>query len=109
MRAGDLRHRVEIVRAAVTRDASGAEVKTWPTLAHRWAQVRPLNGQEQLQAQQAQASMTHRIRIRYYEGLTVEDRIKFDGRFFDINSIADQDERHREMLLMCSESPTEQA
>ena len=47
MKAGALRHRVDIRQKAVSRNTFGEEVVTWTTYADDvWAAVEPLRGQE---------------------------------------------------------------
>jgi len=43
------------------------------------------------------------VRGRYHGGLTLDTQIEFEGRVFQVQAIADQDERHREVSLVCVE------
>lgn len=103
IRAGQLRHRVDLQRATVTVSGQRAPANTWKTLETVWARVEPLTGREQLLAQQADARQTHRITIRYRDGLTTRDRVRFGTRGFNILSIANDEERNRLLVLMCEE------
>jgi SPP1 family predicted phage head-tail adaptor len=103
MRAGQLRHRIEIQRPIVTRDAYGAEIKAWSALVSLWAHVQTLNGSERILQTQADATLTHQITIRYYPGLTPVMRVRWNGRLFEIHSLV-PDEREQQLVLMCSES-----
>jgi SPP1 family predicted phage head-tail adaptor len=103
MGAGALRHRITIERVTETQDSFGGTVTTWPILATMWASVEPLSGREQLLAQQVQAEVTHRVRVRYVAGVTAKMRITFGDRHFEILSVINPEERNRELELMCKE------
>lgn len=103
MRAGKLRHRVEIQERATSRDAHGNPVETWSTAAPVFASVEPLTGNEKLTQQKITASVTHKITIRA-RTVTPRSRVLFDGRVFDVNSSLDLEERGREVHLFCTEA-----
>lgn len=109
MRAGRLRHRVALQRATETANSFNEPVVSWSTLATVWGAVEPISGKEFFAAQQVQSSVSHRITVRYYAGLTTKDRVLWTDpstsgqRIFDINAILDRDERHRGYELMCTE------
>jgi SPP1 family predicted phage head-tail adaptor len=102
MRAGQLRHRIEIQRPSVTRDATGAEIKAWSALVALWAHVQTLNGSERILQTQANATLTHTIVIRNYAGISPVMRVRWDGRLFEIHSVV-ADERDQQMTLLCTE------
>lgn len=103
MRAGKLRHRIGIQNETATRDAYGAEVKTWKTYKECWAEIDPPQSREFFSANQTQAEVTTRVRIRYLSGVTPNMRIKFNTRYLNINSIINPDERNKELIMMCNE------
>ena len=79
MRAGNLRHRVQIQSVTQTRDAFGGHTNAWATDATVWGSVEPLEGKELTEAQAVNARATVRVRIRAYPGLTPKHRIVFTG------------------------------
>jgi len=103
MRAGDLRHRITLQQKTETRDSFGAVIETWNDVATLYASIEPLRGKEFFDAQQVNAEVTIRIRIRYRSGVTPNMRVLFGTRTFDIQSVINVDERNREMILMCRE------
>ncbi|MDA8212164.1 MAG: phage head closure protein [Clostridia bacterium] len=103
MNAGELRHRVKIQQKSVTRDSFGAESVTWSDVATVWAVVEPLRGREFFGAQQVNAEVTTRIRIRYRSGVVPTMRALYGSRVYDIQSVINLDERNRELQLMCKE------
>ena len=106
MRAGRLRHRVEIQAATEVQDDFGALIKTWATPAGAtvWAAVEPMQGTEAFRDDQEIAKRPVRILMRHRDDVTVENRIKFGTRIFDIHSVTDPDFRGRMLELMCEET-----
>jgi SPP1 family predicted phage head-tail adaptor len=103
MRAGRLRHRVQIQAATDTRASDGSLTRTWATVATRWASVEPLNGRELYYAQQVQPLVSVQVTMRYYDGLTPAHRLYWDSRAFEIASVTSTNERGREHVVMCTE------
>lgn len=103
MRAGRLRQRVELQMTSQTRNTWGDVVEAWATYDTVWAGIRPVSGTERRAAQQAQAEVTHEIRIRYHKGVSPIHRVLYKTRVFAINSIINQDERNKELVLQCTE------
>lgn len=103
MQAGNLRNRIVVQDKSVTQNAYGEEVITWTAVASVWAAIEPLMGREFMAAQQVQAEVTTRIRLRYISGLAPEMRVLFGGRVFEILSVQHVYERRRELILMCKE------
>jgi SPP1 family predicted phage head-tail adaptor len=103
MRAGRMDKRVEIQQPVSVPDGAGGQTVTWTTFDTIWASIEPLQGQEYIAAQQMQTAVTHRLRIRYLEGITAAMRVKFGARVFQIQSILNYNERNAEMQLMCVE------
>lgn len=102
MRAGQLRHRLEIQTKSGTQDTYGQPAEDWTTQATVWGSVEPLLGRERFTAQQTQAEVTHRIRIRHRD-LTAKSRIKFGSRYFEIIEILNPKERNVELSLLAKE------
>lgn len=104
MQAGRLRHRITIqYKSATTQNTAGEEVVTWAKYVDAWASIKPLRGQEYLQARQTQANVDHRIELRYQAGITPEMRVVFGSRIFSIESVLNVDERDFLLQLMCGE------
>jgi SPP1 family predicted phage head-tail adaptor len=104
MQAGRLRHRLVFETPATTEDTFGEVVDApYAAVATVWGSVEPLSGREQLWAQQVQAEITHKVRVRYSNLVTPECRIRFGTRYFNILSIINREERNRELEIMCKE------
>ncbi len=102
MRAGRLRHRLEIQTVTETLNTYGEPTKTWATDATRWGAIEPLTGRERFQANQVQAETTHTVRMRYY-ALSAKQRIKHGSRYFYIENVINTDERNIETIAMVKE------
>lgn len=104
MRAGPLRHRVEVQQATETADAHNQAVQTWSTVAERWAEIRPATGRETFDGQAPVADVTHQITMRHYDRtLTPKFRIKDGARIFNIVSAVNFDERNRRTVIQARE------
>lgn len=105
MRAGKLKHPVEVqvLSGSTAADSRGHSQKVFATVDTVRADIQFLNGREGLLVKQIMAEATHRVHIRYSSHIDEEARLKFDGRFLNIESVERVDERTREMWLICSE------
>ncbi len=102
-RIGDLRHRVTIQQVTETRTASGAVQDAWADVATVWAAVEPLSGREFWAAQQVNAEVTTRVRMRYRPGVMPTMRVMRGTHTYDILAVLNLRERGDEMHLLCKE------
>jgi SPP1 family predicted phage head-tail adaptor len=102
---GRLRDRVTIQRATETRNSIGEVVQTWGTYAERWASVEGLSSREVLLSGQQQTEVTHRVRMRYVEGMTQQMRLFWRDRVLEITSLLEHNNR-TEHELLCVEDVT---
>nr|WP_245317824.1 phage head closure protein [Ensifer sp. 1H6] len=80
--------RVKILRLQeIGRNELNEALMDWVAVATVWAQARPNRGDERFEAQQLTGSATMTFHIRYRRELTIEDRISYDGRTWDIRDI----------------------
>jgi SPP1 family predicted phage head-tail adaptor len=100
---GKLRDRVTIQRASESRNALGETVLTWTDYTERWASVDGVSSREALAAGQSQVEMSHRVRLRYVDGLTQSMRIMWQGRKLEIVSLLEHGHRSEHELL-CQET-----
>lgn len=104
--AGRLRHQITVESAVESEDAYGDITSSWSTLYTARASVEPLVGREYYAAQQVNAENNVKFRMRYSATIattTAKMRVLFDGRYFDIQSVINIEERNKEMLLMTIE------
>lgn len=100
---GKLCHYVTIEALALTDEPDGTTSEEWNG-ENRHAHIEPLQGRELFEAQQMKGEATHRITMRWYDGLTPKHRIKFGTRTFNIVSVRNIDEANRMTVAVCKEA-----
>lgn len=101
MRAGQLNQRVTLERFTETEDAYGATVTDWATAGTFWAAVLPLTGKEIIAADAVTAITDVRVIMRYQPGVTAADRLKHDGKTFNVVTVINRRSANRELELLC--------
>lgn len=81
-------------------NAIGEPELAWSTFATRWIALMPLSGNEALNAMANEAVVTHRVRMRYTEGLKPKMRLVSDGRTFEIMSVVERGRREEHELMV---------
>ena len=66
--------------------------------------MEPLQGREYWEGKQLQNEVTTRFCIYYRPGIVSKMRVLFNGKYYDILSVFDPEEKHRELELMCVET-----
>lgn len=108
-RAAEYPHYIAIERlsAPKTQDESGEELSAdgyWETVTEVWAKIEPVSGRDYFQNLQVQSALTHKVELRsFVDGVTPRDRVSFGDRKFNIAAVINQEERGRQLELMCSE------
>jgi len=105
MRIGPLRHRIQIQAPTLERGPRGEWSNDFDPVVTRWGSISPLTGREQLDAGKMEATVTHRIVIRYYAQLKPTYRLISQGRVYNIESIVNVDLRRRTMEILAIEDP----
>lgn len=103
MKIGEMRHRITLQQPMEADDGHKGHTVSWQDLATLWASVEPLSGREYFYSHQIKAEVTHRVKIRYREDITVKMRIKHRDRVLEIESILDKKERREELEILCRE------
>lgn len=67
------------------------------------ARVEPLEGDEQLRAMATGMVAPHRFTMRYRSDVQVAATLLYAGRTFDIKSVIDPEEKHRELIILADE------
>lgn len=99
---GQLRERVTVQQPTRATTTLGESQLTWSTYATRWASVEGVSSREALQYGQQQAEVTHRVRMRYLDGLTHTMRLSWRDRILDVVSVLEYGNRS-EHVLICQE------
>jgi SPP1 family predicted phage head-tail adaptor len=84
VRAGKLDRTIVIERATATVDDYGAPVEAWVPLATVRAQVVQSSTDEYIRDRGASTETTIIFRTRFVEGVTVADRVTYDGKPHDL-------------------------
>ena len=107
MRAGQLRHTISIQEQTDTRTAIGDYTTSWADISGMGAvpaAIWPLSSKESLDAMKLESAVTSKIRIRYRDGITSKNRIKFGSRIFNIKGKPiNIDERNIMLDMLCEE------
>jgi len=103
IRAGELRERVTVQTPAESRNPLGETVLDWTDFAEVWASVEGASVRESLLFGQQDIAVTHRVVMRYLDGLTAKMRIVWRSRVLEIVSLLEHDNRSRHELI-CQEA-----
>ena len=103
IRPGDLRERVTVQAASGATNNLGETVMTWSNSTTVWASVEGVSAREALLAGQQEVSLTHKVRLRYLDGLTQQMRFSWRGRTLEIVSLLEHDNRSVHEAI-CTES-----
>jgi SPP1 family predicted phage head-tail adaptor len=93
VKAGDLRHRIIIERAARADDGAGGATLDWQTVAEVWAAIWSRTVDEKFVLDRIAGTATHDIWIRYRADVQPDMRIRFGTRVFDILGAIDIEDR----------------
>ena len=85
---------------------SGGITSAWATAATRWAGISPLKVEERFKGDRTGAVATHKVTMRWYDGLTETMRLLFGTRAFNIVEILNPRESDRVHLLLVKEAKT---
>jgi SPP1 family predicted phage head-tail adaptor len=100
---GLLRHRLVLEAPVESADGAGGVVRSYGTVATLWAEVTPLSAARAAEAERLGARITHRIGIRFAEGITTQHRFRDHERIFRIASLRDRDGRKRFLTIEAEE------
>lgn len=102
--SGKYRHLISIQDLTNVAETRGGGVgKTYATTTNTYAEVKPIQGTEIVVADQFKNIATHIVTFRYVENLTVDKRILFGTRTFNILHFVDEDERNIEQKCIVKE------
>lgn len=100
--AGDLDKRISLTPITRGRSAAGETTETPGTPVEVWAKVEPIDPRTGFDDARFAQRPTHKITIRWRQGVKHRDRLTFRGRAFDIVSIHDPDERREALVILAA-------
>ncbi len=103
MQSGKLRKRFTIQTYTAKLNNYFENEQTWTTFKIRWGSLDAETGGEYEQGDKVNARVTHRIKIRYLEGLLDKMRFKLGSRYFNIDRILPDRTDARNMLIKAIE------
>ena len=110
MRAGALRHVVQLVSLAAQQDSFGGPITADATVfATVRASIEAMSGKELYAAQQMSSQVTHRVTVRWLPGVTSSMDVWFTSgspaltRQFQVMSILNPDELNKLLVMLCIE------
>lgn len=100
---GQLNRRIVLESPVETPDDAGGAIRDHGAAETLWASVTPLSAREQFEAAQRGANVTHRIVMRFREGLSTRHRLRLGAHLFRIVSWRDPDGSARFVEIAASE------
>jgi SPP1 family predicted phage head-tail adaptor len=101
---GKLRQQVHVQAKTRVRGAGGAYTESWADESGpHWAAVTPLEGGEAMRGMQLEATVSHRVEMRWRANVTAAKRLRYGSRYLTIQRVIDRDEMHTELELLCEE------
>ena len=103
---GNLRDQIVIQSPTHSQNSFGEQVISgWSEIATVWANVRAMTGRELERAQQRWAEARFRIRLPFYNGMTIQRdyRACWGTRKLNILDAEDPDGMRREIIAYCKE------
>ncbi|HJW77174.1 MAG: phage head closure protein [Microvirga sp.] len=84
-------------------DGFGGVVRTYAAGPQLWRAIELLRGDERVRAAHSEQAVTHRVTLRYRDGVTAAMRLVRGLRRFAIRSAADPDGSRRELVCLVEE------
>lgn len=85
------------------RDANSEFLDPEPFAQGLWARIQYLTSKYIEKTQQVVTEATHKVIIRYMDGITDQMQVRSGVQIFNIESVIDPDERKVELWLFCYE------
>lgn len=101
MRAGKLTKTITLQRATTTVDQYGTPTEGWADLATVRAQIVQSSTEEFMRGWGASTEAATVFRIRWLDGITPADRVRYDGQSYDLKEIKELGRREG-MDLRCT-------
>src|SRR5262245_29722394 len=107
MARGSYRHLVTLEGPTSTADGDGGYTQAWASLspATMYAAIRPATARdlEHLVTNTVEGMASHIVEMDYHSGVTIQTRITFGARVFQVTGIQNPEERNISLALACVE------
>lgn len=84
-------------------DGFGGVIRSYAAGPQLWGAIEMLSGDERVRAGREEQAVTHRVTLRYRDGVTSAMRLARGLRKFAIRSAADPDGRRRDLVCLVEE------
>ena len=105
--AGELRHRISIVKPTGGQDSMGGitlDPSQWQVVVSCWAEIQTWTGDMSLSAQEFMSVASHWITIRHpHIPITSQMKVWFSGRIFQVLAVLNPTEQNKILVLVCTE------
>jgi len=107
LRTTQLRHPIEIRRAAQASDGAAGFVETWTTVATLMASVEgfaPARDNERMIAGAKALGVNYRFRTRFRDGILNSDQIRYAGMDLNVTAAFDPDGRRQQLWITATDA-----
>jgi SPP1 family predicted phage head-tail adaptor len=96
---GQMRERITVQRATRTPDGIGGGATTWADVYTLPARAQAIRGAEGVSGGRLVTVETYLFVIRFGPTITTRDRIVWSGRYWNITSVADRENRRQYLTI----------
>jgi SPP1 family predicted phage head-tail adaptor len=100
---GQMTARLALEEVVATPDGQGGAALAWGEIAALWARIEPVSSALTERAGAESGTITHRIWIRFRDGVSAGQRFRKGGRLFAVKLVQDPDETGRYLTCLCEE------
>lgn len=100
---GQMTARLALEMPVSEPDGQGGAVLTWTEIAAMWAKIEPVSSTFTERAGAETGTITHRIWLRFREGIAAGQRLRKGARLFMVKLVQDPDETGRYLTCLCEE------
>ncbi|MEG2117355.1 MAG: phage head closure protein [Clostridia bacterium] len=104
MMIGKLNRRIQVLKHIETQDEFGQSVVSWEVVARAWANIVPKSGGEIFNFQRIMTKSDVVITMRYDKEITVQHRVKYLDKTYEIVAVQDENTSHKATVLYCKEA-----
>lgn len=102
--AGDLRHRVAVMKRVVTVK-SGISKETWEPAFSCWAKIEPLKWREYWAAAALNREQELRVTVRYRADISPAHRLQYNGETYHIRDVIDPNQCREKLEILVASAP----
>lgn len=100
---GQMTARLALEEPVSMPDGQGGATVSWTEIAAMWAKIEPVSSRLAERAGAEIGTITHRIWLRFREGLVAGQRLRKGARLFAVKLVQDPDETGRYLTCLCEE------